>query len=170
MTAHHTFIDTELGQLTLTSDNGALTGIYFPHHWRKPSAQALGEQVEARQVKVFVDARTQLTDYLAGKRQDFDLPTKLHGDEFHQSVWQLLEQIPYGSTTTYGELAERLGNKALAQAVGRAVGDNPLSIVVPCHRVVGTDGSLTGYAGGLGRKRTLLELEEPEEARSTRLF
>jgi methylated-DNA-[protein]-cysteine S-methyltransferase len=85
-------------------------------------------------------------------------------------VWTLLEEIPYGGTTTYGSLAEKLGDRSLAQEVGRAVGHNPLSVIVPCHRVVGKDGKLTGYAGGLRRKRFLLDLEEPSQAKTGRLF
>jgi methylated-DNA-[protein]-cysteine S-methyltransferase len=164
MSAHHTFIDTDLGRLTLTAEDGTLTGVYFPHHWRQPTPERLGDEGFD---PVFAKTEAQLTEYLAGDRQSFDLPLTLHGDDFQRRVWKLLEEIPYGATTTYGELADRLGNKALAQTVGKAVGDNPVSIVVPCHRVVGSDGKLTGYAGGLERKRALLDLEEP---RDTRLF
>lgn len=164
MTAHHTHLDTELGQLLVSADDGALTGLYFPHHWRMPPAERLGQEAAD---PLFDETAVQIAQYLRSERQTFDLPTRLIGDDFQQKVWRLLEQIPYGVTTTYGELAEQLGNKALAQAVGKAVGDNPISIVVPCHRVVGADGSLTGYAGGLRRKRTLLELEEGP---SVRLF
>lgn len=109
--------------------------------------------------------RNQLTDYFAGKRRCFDLPLALHGTEFQLSVWALLRTIPAGETTTYGALARKLGEQRggripSAQAVGGAVGHNPVSIVVPCHRVVGANGSLTGYAGGLERKAALLTLEE----------
>lgn len=164
MTAHHTHLDTELGQLLVSADDGALTGLYFPHHWRMPTAERLGEEAAD---PLFDETAVQIAQYLGGDRQTFDLPIRLIGDDFQQNVWRLLEQIPYGVTTTYGELAEQLGSKALAQTVGKAVGDNPISIVVPCHRVVGANGSLTGYAGGLQRKRTLLELEEGP---SVRLF
>lgn len=98
------------------------------------------------------------------------MPTRTGGDEFFEQVWALLCEIPYGQTTTYGALAERLGDRRLAQRVGQAVGRNPISILIPCHRVLGADGSLTGYAGGLDRKRFLLELEEPVEASASRLF
>lgn len=164
MTAHHTHLDTDLGQLLVSADDGALTGLYFPHHWRMPTAERLGDEAPD---PLFDETAIQIAQYLSSDRQTFDLPIGLIGDDFQQNVWRLLEQIPYGATTTYGELAEQLGNKALAQTVGRAVGDNPISIVVPCHRVVGANGSLTGYAGGLQRKRTLLELEEGP---SVRLF
>jgi methylated-DNA-[protein]-cysteine S-methyltransferase len=104
-------------------------------------------------------AREQLSEYFAGARTEFDLETSITGDEFQRRVWQLIDRIPYGETTTYGEMAHELGDPALAREVGNAVGRNPLSIVTPCHRVVGKDGKLTGYAGGLERKRFLLELE-----------
>jgi len=104
-----------------------------------------------------------LESYFAGSRVSFDVPTRLHGDAFQRRVWTVLEEIPYGETTTYGEIAARLGETA--QAVGKAVGQNPLSIVVPCHRVIGKNGSLTGYAGGLKRKQFLLDLEQPVGAR-----
>ena len=101
----------------------------------------------------------------------FDLPIELSGDEFQRQVWALLDEIPFGETTTYGELAERLGDKSLAQEVGQAVGHNPVSIIVPCHRVLGKNGKLTGYAGGLKRKQKLLDLESAASpAASDRLF
>ena len=112
----------------------------------------------------------QLEEYLAGERTEFDIPTAAHGDAFQERVWALLRQIPFGETTTYGELAERLGDKALARMVGRAVGHNPLSIIVPCHRVVGKNSKLTGYAGGLERKQFLLDLEEPAAVKAAKLF
>ena len=115
-------------------------------------------------------ARSELEDYLAGRRTSFDLPTRATGTAFQERVWALLREIPFGTTTTYGALAERLGERALAQEVGQAVGRNPLSIVVPCHRVVGSGGRLTGYAGGLDRKRRLLALEEPAALAAERLF
>ncbi len=105
----------------------------------------------------------QLEEYFGGSRHTFEVPSRLEGSEFQRRVWSVLEEIPYGETTTYGEIAARLGEPA--QAVGKAVGQNPLSIVVPCHRVIGKDGSLTGYAGGLKRKQFLLDLEEPVGAR-----
>jgi methylated-DNA-[protein]-cysteine S-methyltransferase len=111
----------------------------------------------------------QLDDYLAGERRTFEVSVRTDGDDFSQRVWAMLQEIPYGETTTYGALAERLGNRHLAQRVGQVVGRNPVSIVIPCHRVVGSDGSLTGYAGGLERKQRLLDLEDPTTAES-RLF
>jgi len=166
----HAIAATQLGDLTVVASDGAVTGIYFPHHWVKPDPATLGEQVELADDLLLAEVARQLVSYLAGERAGFDLPLKLDGDEFQRPVWAMLDEIPFGETTTYGELAERLGDKALAQRVGQAVGHNPLSIVVPCHRVVGKDGKLTGYAGGLKRKQFLLDLEEPAAVKAERLF
>lgn len=159
-----------LGELLYVAAGDALAGVYFPGHWYPPKATAIGEQVEAADDPVIGPAVRQMGEYLAGERQSFDVPLTTHGDELSERVWTMLREIPYGETTTYGALAERLGNPRLAQRVGQAVGHNPVSIIVPCHRVVGADGSLTGFAGGLERKRALLELEEPASAREARLF
>ena len=175
--SRHTSVTTTLGELVLTGESdeptteaGALTGVYFPAHWHPPTPEQLGDRVEAGTDPLFATAREQLEEYLSGERQEFDLPLRTHGDDFSERVWALLREIPYGTRTTYGALAEQLGSRGLAQRVGQCVGRNPLSIVIPCHRVVGADGSLTGYAGGLERKRTLLELEEPAERSAERLF
>lgn len=171
MNNRHAIVSTQLGDLTLVASDDALIGIYFPHHWVKPERATLGDEVDATTDPVLNEATNQLTQYLAGDRDDFDLKTELRGgDAFQQKVWALLDDIPRGQTTTYGELAEQLGDKQLAQLVGKAVGSNPLSIIVPCHRVVGKDGKLTGYAGGLKRKQFLLDLEEPALVKETRLF
>lgn len=170
VTRHHAYADTSLGELLFVADDEALTGLYFPGHWYPPSPEQTGERVDPDAQPVIARAVTQLRDYLAGSRREFDLPVATLGDTFSEQVWAMLREIPYGETTTYGALAERLGDVHLAQRVGQAVGHNPVSIVVPCHRVVGADGSLTGYAGGLDRKRALLELEEPAEKRAGRLF
>ena len=162
MTSTHTVIDSAFGPLTLVGAGGALTGVYYPGHWTRPDRAAWGP----RDGDGFAGAEAQLTEYLAGDRTAFDLRTTLAGDGFQRRVWDLLAEIPYGETTTYGELARSLGgDSTLARAVGRAVGHNPLSIIVPCHRVLGHDGSLTGYAGGLDRKRFLLDLEGALPAR-----
>ena len=167
MTATHGTIDSPLGQLTLVAGDGVLSGLYFPGHWYPPSREQLG----ARSERGFERAERELGEYLAGDRTSFDLPTKAAGDEFQRRVWELIDQIPYGETTTYGEMAATLGDPALARRVGAAVGRNPLSVIVPCHRVVGKDGKLTGYAGGLERKRFLLELEGvAAAAEAPRLF
>ena len=155
----HTIVTTSLGAITLVASAHALTGVYFPGHWYKPNAQVFGAQVAAASDLVLSAAARQLQEYLAGERIVFELPTQTQGDAFQERVWTALHDIPYGETITYGELAKTLGGGALPHEVGQAVGRNPLSLVVPCHRVVGKNGKLTGYAGGLERKRTLLELE-----------
>jgi methylated-DNA-[protein]-cysteine S-methyltransferase len=158
----HAMVSTRIGELTVVVSDEALVGVYFPRHWVKPSAETLGERVEASDPLIALVVE-QLEEYFAGARHSFDLPTRPEGNTFQRRVWAILEEIPYGETTTYGEIATRLG--APAQAVGKAVGQNPLSIVVPCHRVIGKNGSLTGYAGGLQRKQFLLDLEQPVGAR-----
>ncbi|UOE42875.1 methylated-DNA--[protein]-cysteine S-methyltransferase [Agromyces larvae] len=170
MTPRHTTLASRLGDLLVTLDGDALTGLYFPAHWHPPAAAALGIDVDARGESVVRELDRQLGEYLDGGRTEFELPLAPVGDEFQHAVWGMLREIPYGTTTTYGALAERLGDRNLARRVGGAVGRNPISIVVPCHRVVGADGSLTGYAGGLDRKRTLLELEGAPVVAQTRLF
>lgn len=171
MSTRHGRFETSLGKLLLVAESHALTGVYFPDHRYPPAPEHLGEDVGLEpEDAVLAEAARQLREYLRGERTAFDLPLAPLGDEFSQQVWSMLGDIPYGATTTYGELAVALGNRALAQRVGQAVGHNPVSIIVPCHRVLGADGSLTGYAGGLERKRALLELEEPEPAAAGRLF
>lgn len=170
MHTRHAFVDTTIGELLLVAGDDALTGLYFPGHRYPPAESEIGERVVESADPVIATAAGQVREYLAGTRQRFDLPVVTRGDAFSERVWTLLREIPYGRTTTYGTLADELGNRRLAQRVGQAVGHNPVSIVIPCHRVVGADGSLTGFAGGLDRKRALLELEEPEEARAERLF
>jgi methylated-DNA-[protein]-cysteine S-methyltransferase len=170
MYTRHALVPTLLGEMTLVAADDAIVGLYFAHHWVQPSRASLGLQVNPRDDGVLDIALTQLTEYLTGARAVFELETATQGDPFEERVWALLREIPIGETTTYGDLAERLGDKSLAQAVGQAVGHNPLSIVVPCHRVVGKNGKLTGYAGGLKRKQFLLELEEPALVKGGKLF
>ena len=170
MNTRHAVIDSPLGELTLVAEDDALTGLYFRHHWYRPTDDTLGPRVDVESDELLAKARTQLADYLAGHRTDFDLPVTMRGDEAKRRVWDLLVSIPYGETVTYGELAAALADGTTAQEVGQAVGRNPVSIIVPCHRVIGRNGQLTGYAGGLKRKQFLLELEEPSEVKSTRLF
>jgi methylated-DNA-[protein]-cysteine S-methyltransferase len=162
MTASHTTIDSPLGELTLVAEDGSLTGVYFPHHWYKPDPDTFGPRADTG----FEDATVQLAEYFAGDRTRFDLAVEPRGDEFQRQVWDLIAATPYGRTVTYGDLAREIGGPATPQDVGAAVGHNPLSVIVPCHRVVGKDGRLTGYAGGLARKRFLLDLE----GASARLF
>lgn len=163
MAMRHTRVDTDLGTLTLVADGDRLTGVYFPHHWYLPSGETFGTFVDAAGDALFTQVAAELGDYLAGRRTSFDVPTAAVGDAFQLRVWALLDEIPHGTTTTYGDLAERLGDRSLARDVGQAVGRNPLSVIVPCHRVVGKGGRLTGYAGGLRRKSFLLDLEKAAE-------
>ena len=153
--AAHTVLATRLGEVTVVQEEGALTGLYFPRHWPRPDRTAFGP----RAGDGFEDVARQLDEYLAGDRRVFELPVKVTGTEFDRRVWKLIAGVPYGETTTYGDLARALGAETDPRDVGAAVGRNPLCIVIPCHRVIGSTGKLTGYAGGLGRKRTLLEIE-----------
>ncbi len=156
MSTTHTVTGSPLGDLTLVAGDGSLTGLYFRHHWYRPDPASFGTRDDTG----FGDVTRQLSEYFAGERTEFDLPLDPRGDGFQQLVWKLISRIPYGQTTSYGDLARQLGDGTAAKDVGQAVGRNPLSVIVPCHRVVGKDGQLTGYAGGLPRKRFLLDLEQ----------
>jgi methylated-DNA-[protein]-cysteine S-methyltransferase len=160
----HTVLATQLGKLTIVRDAGSLVGLYFPRHWPTPDRAAFGPRAD----QGFGDVARQLDEYLAGGRGEFNLPLEARGTEFQRRVWDLITQVPYGQTTTYGDLARRLGGDVSPQEVGTAVGRNPLCILIPCHRVIGSTGKLTGYAGGLDRKRALLELEQARMARVRR--
>jgi methylated-DNA-[protein]-cysteine S-methyltransferase len=162
VTTTHTLIDTPIGELTLVADDGALAGIYFPGHWTRPDRHAFGDRDEAG----FAEVERQLAEYFAGERTAFDLPLHPRGSDFELAVWHQLTRIPYGETRSYGYVARAVGEPGGAQAVGAANGRNPIAIVVPCHRVIGADGSLIGFGGGLPRKRFLLDLEQ----RADRLF
>jgi methylated-DNA-[protein]-cysteine S-methyltransferase len=162
-------IPERIGEVTLVADGDDVIGVYYPGHWTHPDRSTFGPEVSPSD-PLIAEAATQLGDYLEGRRTALDFATRADGNEFEQRVWAMLRAIPYGETITYGRIAEELGDRSLARMVGRAVGHNPLSIVVPCHRVVGSDGSLTGYAGGLERKRFLLELEGALEDAAPTLF
>ena len=171
MRLRHGTFDSSLGELLLAAEGDALVGLYFADHKHPPKPENLGEQIGFEpHDETLQHAAHQLREYLRGERRTFDVQLAPHGDDFSQTVWSLLKDIPYGRSTTYGTLAEQLGNRSLAQRVGQAVGHNPIMIMIPCHRVLGADGSLTGYAGGLDRKRELLQLEEPPAALADRLF
>ena len=170
MITRHALVDTQLGEVTLVASGGAITGLYFPHHWSKPAEDTFGQRVSLDDDSLLSDAAQQLVSYLNGTRTTFDLRLEAAGDTFQQQVWALLQDVPFGETTTYGALAQKLGDRSLAQSVGQAVGRNPLCVFIPCHRVLGSDGSLTGYAGGLRRKRFLLALEAPAPVKAGRLF
>jgi len=135
-------------------------GLYMDLQRHRPDDDALGEpDPRGREVEPFKAAADQLDAYFAGELTRFDVPLAPRGSEFQQRVWAALQEIPYGRTESYGELAERIGSPGSARAVGLANGKNPIGIIIPCHRVVGADGSLTGYGGGLDRKKQLLDLE-----------
>jgi methylated-DNA-[protein]-cysteine S-methyltransferase len=153
---------TPLGPLYATAADGALTGIYYEAGRHAP--QILDGWSQDRDCPALRECARQLADYFAGKRRDFDLPLLARGTPFQQRVWQEIARIPFGATLTYAELGVRAGAPGSARAAGAATGRNPHSIVVPCHRVVGSDGRLTGYAGGMERKRHLLEIEGVRQA------
>lgn len=147
-------IDSPIGLLTLAGHGSVLTNLRMVDQTYEPSRAEWSPDPEA-----FGAAVDQLVAYFAGELTSFELELDLRGTEFQRRVWQALLTIPYGETRSYGEIAEQIGAPGSARAVGLANGHNPIAIVVPCHRVIGSNGSLTGFGGGLGRKRTLLELE-----------
>ncbi|MEP0766825.1 MAG: methylated-DNA--[protein]-cysteine S-methyltransferase [Fimbriimonadia bacterium] len=146
-----------VGPLLLLSNRDELTGVYFEDHRRGPVAAA--EWVFGSDVPILRRAEEQLRAYFDGVLREFDLPLCLEGTEFQREVWHELLDVPYGTTTTYGALARCLGRPDAVRAVAGAIARNPISIIIPCHRVVGTRGCLTGYAGGTDRKRYLLDFE-----------
>lgn len=152
----HRIVESPLGPLTLVVDDaGALTALHMADQKHLPPDAELGERDDS----VAQDVVAQLVEYLGGVRTSFDLQLNPKGTDFQQRVWSALCDIPYGSTESYGHLAERIGAPRSTRAVGSATGRNPIGIIVPCHRLVGSAGALTGYAGGLDRKRWLLDLE-----------
>ncbi|GLW09096.1 methylated-DNA--protein-cysteine methyltransferase [Microtetraspora sp. NBRC 13810] len=151
----HTTISSPLGELTAVAEDGALKGLYFERHRGGLKREELGERGE----EGFDEVRRQLAEYFAGQRTRFELPLAADGEDFQRQVWRLLEKIPFGGTRSYGDLARELGDVSPAQAVRAACARNPLSVVVPCHRVVRSDGGAGGYVGGAGAKRLLLTLE-----------
>jgi methylated-DNA-[protein]-cysteine S-methyltransferase len=151
----HSVIPSPIGPLTAVREDGVLVGL-----WMGPTDVA-GHG--PRDDEAFADVRDQLAEYFAGTRTSFDLALRASGNRLQLAVWELISAIPYGATRSYGDLARDLGDRTLAQAVGTACGRNPLPVLVPCHRVVGADGSLVGFGGGLDRKRFLLDLEHRDE-------
>lgn len=151
-------IESPLGQLLLLGDGQALRGLYM-QEGRRPVTVSPGWK---RDPDAFAVVATQLAEYFAGRRSGFDLRLELVGTPFQLRVWRALEGVGYGETLSYGELARRIGHPSAARAVGAANGANPISVVVPCHRLIGARGGLTGYAGGIENKRMLLELERGE--------
>jgi methylated-DNA-[protein]-cysteine S-methyltransferase len=150
-----TSMDSSIGELTLTAVDGVLTGVHMNEQRHAPKIPATYERNDAGLAHVVA----QLDAYFAGELTDFDLPMTMHGTEFQRRVWASLCEIPYGETISYGELARWVGNPKASRAVGLANGRNPVAIIVPCHRVIGANGSMTGYGGGLERKVWLLEHE-----------
>jgi methylated-DNA-[protein]-cysteine S-methyltransferase len=157
-------VESPIGELLLVGDGHALHGLHMQAgrtaisvdpHWRRADAP-------------FAEVRAQLSEYFAGGRRDFDVPLATAGTPFQRRVWDALQEIPYGETATYGALAQRLARPSASRAVGFANGRNPIAVIVPCHRVIGSDGSLTGYGGGLERKSFLLGLEAARAARWVR--
>lgn len=144
--------ETPLGKIIITENGEAITGLYF--------RETLPEGVYSRETPLIKRAYQELQEYLAGKRQGFDLPLSPQGTDFQQKVWKALQNIPYGAVCSYKEIARAIGNEKACRAVGGANNKNPISIIIPCHRVIGADGSLVGYGGGLELKKQLLELEK----------
>ena len=151
----HTTVESPIGELLLVGDEEALHGLYIKQGRRPVRVEDSWQSAE----QPFDAAREQLGEYFAGERAEFELTLAPAGTPFQRLVWAALSAIPYGETISYGELARRIERPAASRAVGMANGRNPISIVVPCHRVIGADGTLTGYGGGMERKRFLLELE-----------
>jgi len=153
----YTLIESPIGRLLLQSDGVAVTGLHTDG--RGCPALDAGAWTHDPNGGPLPLAVRQLDEYFAGRRREFDLPLRLEGTDFQQRAWQALKEIPYGATWSYGQQAKRIGNPKASRAVGLANGRNPISILVPCHRVIGADGSLTGYGGGVERKRWLLAHE-----------
>lgn len=152
---YYCYVESPIGQLLLAGNADALSVIGFPRGAmrRDPEADWIYNE------EPFESVRTQLSEYFAGQRKQFDVPLDLSGTEFQVSVLQELQQIPYGETTSYGDIAKRIGRPKAVRAVGAANGRNPIPIIVPCHRVIGSGGALTGFGGGLDTKAELLRLE-----------
>ncbi|HLH39954.1 MAG TPA: methylated-DNA--[protein]-cysteine S-methyltransferase [Bryobacteraceae bacterium] len=162
---NYVYLETPIGTLLIAGDEAAVRRIEFPKNgkparpepsWRESPRGPVGE------------ASRQLREYFAGKREQFDLPIAPEGTAFQRGVWRRLREIPYGETISYGELAKRVGNPKASRAVGAANGQNPIPIVIPCHRVIGASGKLTGFGGGLPIKQALLELESRQASLAAR--
>jgi methylated-DNA-[protein]-cysteine S-methyltransferase len=161
-TVYYDFLSTSLGTMLLASDGDALLGVWFEGQRYEPNVGPAWER--NRNLPILVRTGAELTEYFAGARTEFTVPLSPAGTAFQRGVWNAIAAIPYGETAAYRDLASRIGRPASVRAAGAATGRNPLSIIVPCHRVLGADGALTGYAGGLDRKRALLALERATHA------
>ncbi|MBT2207480.1 methylated-DNA--[protein]-cysteine S-methyltransferase [Actinomadura sp. NEAU-AAG7] len=155
----HLVLDSPVGPLTLVATGGALSGLYMEHQAYRPAEEVFGRPAADPGTAPFGAAAEQLAAYFKGRLTSFDLPLLLHGTPFQRRVWAALRRIPYGGTVTYGRLAALIGSPTASRAVGLANGRNPIGVIVPCHRVVGSSGGLIGYGGGLDRKRFLLDHE-----------
>jgi methylated-DNA-[protein]-cysteine S-methyltransferase len=159
--AYYDEMDSPVGRLTLIATHEGLHALWWENYFKADHYQSVLTHFEKmRQHRILCLAREQLVQYFEGKRQAFDLPLVLQGTSFQKQAWEILQRIPYGQTITYAAQAEKVGHKNKARAVGLANACNPISIVVPCHRVIGSRGDLTGFAGGLDKKSVLLELEK----------
>ena len=158
MSRTHVVVDSPIGPMTLVAEAESIVGIFMDDQRHLPPNEKFGHPDPGDSV-VLQETERQLGQYFAGNRNTFELPLAPVGTPFQRRVWDALREIPYGETISYGELARRVGQPTAARAVGLANGKNPISIVVPCHRVIGSSGKLIGYGGGLRRKQTLLELE-----------
>ncbi|MCZ6867931.1 MAG: methylated-DNA--[protein]-cysteine S-methyltransferase [Gammaproteobacteria bacterium] len=157
---HYSYVESPIGDLLVAGDDGVLKLVSFP---RGSMAREPGEGWE-RKDSEFDEVRRELGEYFEGKRESFDVPLEADGTDFQRDVLGALQQIPYGETRTYGEIAEHLGKPKASRAVGAANGRNPIPILIPCHRVIGSDGSLTGFGGGIDTKEFLLSLERRQKA------
>jgi methylated-DNA-[protein]-cysteine S-methyltransferase len=157
-----------VGELTLVASDEGLVAILWEND--RPGRVALGPLADAPDHPILAATERQLAEYFAGARRTFDVPLDFRGPEFQQSVWRALLTIPFGETRSYGQIARQIGQPTASRAVGAANGRNPISIIAPCHRVVGANGALTGFAGGLEAKRLLLDLEGAGPARQNDLF
>jgi methylated-DNA-[protein]-cysteine S-methyltransferase len=155
---YYAWLDSPVGPLLLTSDGRSLSGLYLKGQKHFP--QQTEDWQESAEAVPFAQTQVQLAEYFAHQRQSFDLPLAPQGTAFQKQVWQLLTDIPFGETISYGSLADQVGQPGAARAVGAANGRNPISIIVPCHRVIAANGKLTGYAGGVDRKQWLLAHEQ----------
>lgn len=151
-------INTPVGDLKIVVNDQALVAILWDQE--KPNRVPLPAQIESKNDPLILETEKQLNEYFQGQRKAFSLPLELRGTPFQAQVWERLKQIPYGTTLSYKTIASQIGKPDAVRAVGTAIGRNPISIIIPCHRVIGRKGSLTGFAGGLPRKKFLLMLEE----------
>ena len=162
------WMDSPVGRLKLVASDKGLVAILWPND--QPKRVPLGELAEAADHPFLMQTEAELTEYFASKRNTFTVPLDFNGTGFQKSVWQALLTIPFGETRSYGQIATQLGKPSASRAVGAANGKNPISIIAPCHRVIGTNGKLTGFAGGLETKAHLLALEGHADSRQAELF